>query len=241
MTDALSAAGIWGALCFVVSLALISTAISRFRLDPQSTGLKNYGAWIAWLVACLALLFVSDFLLHHARIVFFLFVAFWTVIGLTEPHVGMEMGLLVLALLSAQVASSFESFTENDLMRAIQKGKVEAALDLIRGGADVNVADSYGSTPLMASVHSKNNELVTMLLQVGANPNAADSQGSTALSAAAFHGQTELVKILIQAGAHVNARTSGGNSALKWASMFHYEEIAALLRNAGANEEPEKS
>src|SRR5579863_7965574 len=101
VTDALGEIGIWGALCFVLSLALIAIAVWRFWLNPQASGLKNYGAWAGWLVACLVLLFLSDYLLHHALIVFILFSTLWVLLAIVEPHFGMELGLMVLAVLGA--------------------------------------------------------------------------------------------------------------------------------------------
>ncbi len=167
VTDALSEVGIWGALCFVLSLALIAIAVWRFWLNPQTYGLKNYGAWGGWLVACLMLLFLSDFLLHHAPIVFFLFSAFWVLLAIVEPHVGMEIGLMVLAVLSSLVVSSFRSFIDNDLIRAIQKGRVDAAMDLIRVGADVNAREG-GSTALQWAILLHHEQIAALLRNAGA-------------------------------------------------------------------------
>ena len=167
VTDALSAAGIWGALCFVVSLALIAIAVWRFWLNPQASGLKNYGAWGGWLVACLMLLFLSDYLLHHAFIVFILFSALWIMLAIVEPHFGMEIGFMALAVLSALVVSSFKSFIDNDLIRAIHKGRVEAAKDLIRSGADVNAREG-GSTALQWATRLHHEQIATMLRNAGA-------------------------------------------------------------------------
>lgn len=167
VTDVLSEVGIWGALCFVLSLAVIAIAVWRFWLNPQTSGLKNYGAWGGWLVACLMLLFLSDFLLHHALIVFILFSAMWILLAIVEPHFGMELGLMVLAVLSALVVSSFRSFINNDLIRAIRKGQVDAAMNLIRAGADVN-AQEGGSTALQWATRLHQEQIATMLRNGGA-------------------------------------------------------------------------
>jgi Ankyrin repeats (many copies) len=167
MADALSAIGLWGALCFVLSLALIAIAVWRFWLNPQASGLKNYGAWAGWLVACLVLLFLSDYLLHHAFIVFVLFSTLWVLLAIVEPHFGMGIGLTVLAVLSALVVSSFKSFIDNDLIRAIQKGRVEAAMSLIQAGANVNVQEA-GYTALQWATRLHHEKIVAMLRNAGA-------------------------------------------------------------------------
>jgi hypothetical protein len=172
MTDALSAVGLWGALCFGVSLALIAIAVWRFWLNPQASGLKNYGAWAGWAVACLVLLFLSDFLLHHAFIVFVLFSALWVLLAIVEPHFGMALGLMVLTVLSAMVVSSFRSFIDNDLIRAIQKGQVEKAKNLIRGGADVNAREG-GDTALRWATLLHREQIAAMLRNAGATEEPA--------------------------------------------------------------------
>ncbi|MHB8654764.1 MAG: hypothetical protein ACYDA9_12890 [Terriglobia bacterium] len=174
VTDTLSEVGIWGALCFVLSLALISIAVWRFWLNPQASGLKNYGAWAGWLVACLVLLFLSDYLLHHAFIVFVLFSAMWILLALVEPHFGLELGLMVLTVLSALVVSSFRSFIDNDLIRAIQKGKGETAMELIRCGADVNAREG-GDTALQWATRLHHDQIAASLRNAGAIEEPAKS------------------------------------------------------------------
>ena len=177
VTDAVSAVGIWGALCFVLSIALISIAVWRFWLNPQTSGLKNYGAWVGWLVACLVLLFLSDFLLHHAFIVFVLFSTLWVLLAIVEPHFGMVLGLMVLVILSALVVSSFRAFIDNDLIRAIQKGRVESARDLIRSGADVNAREG-GDTALKWATMLHREEIATMLRNAGAIEEPSKTAGA---------------------------------------------------------------
>jgi hypothetical protein len=167
MADALRAVGLWGALCFVLSIVLIAIAAWRFWLNPQTSGLKNYGAWGGWLIACLVLLFLSDYLLHHAFIVFVLFSAMWFLLAIVEPHFGMVLGLMVLAVLSALAVTSFRSFTNNDLIRAIQKGQVKRAMDLIHGGADVNTREG-GDTALKWATMLHREEIAALLRNAGA-------------------------------------------------------------------------
>lgn len=167
VTDAIIALGIWGALCFVLSLALIAIAVWRFWLNPQASGLKNYGAWAGWLVACLVLLLLSDYLLHHAFIVFILFSAMWILLAIVEPHFGMELGLMVLAILSALVVSNFRTFIDNDLIRAIHKGRVETAMELICCGADVNAREG-GSTALQWAIRLHHEQIAASLRNAGA-------------------------------------------------------------------------
>jgi ankyrin repeat protein len=68
-------------------------------------------------------------------------------------------------------------------------------------GADVNLADKFGSTALSDAVLFGNAEAVKLLIVAGANVNAADSQKTTILDRAKKIGRADIVKLLEDAGA----------------------------------------
>ncbi|MBQ8708482.1 MAG: ankyrin repeat domain-containing protein [Succinivibrionaceae bacterium] len=68
------------------------------------------------------------------------------------------------------------------LLLAILAGNRSFAEDLIRAGANVNLADSQGRTPLMAaSFVTADSRLAKALIKAGADPKATDKKGRSAL------------------------------------------------------------
>jgi ankyrin repeat protein len=96
-----------------------------------------------------------------------------------------------------------------DLMKAVSKGDVDAALALIGAGLDVNERDVFGHTALMFAAGEGHLELVQVLLSQGAEVNASNQVGATALSRATAKGHTEIVRLLRSAGAIDKSDTEG--------------------------------
>nr|WP_253307242.1 ankyrin repeat domain-containing protein [Rickettsia endosymbiont of Ceutorhynchus assimilis] len=85
---------------------------------------------------------------------------------------------------------------------------------LLEKGADLNVRDSYNSTPLSEAVYTEgdnNKEVVKLLLDAGADPNAIDdgaTDSRTLLSIACRYSDeslnVEAAKLLLENGANIN-------------------------------------
>ena len=85
------------------------------------------------------------------------------------------------------------------LLLAIQRQDTEAALLLIKGGADVDRTSVLGTTPLMACASLNEVDAVVVaagLLAMGANVNARDMSDNTALDEAKNNNQQELAALL---------------------------------------------
>lgn len=80
---------------------------------------------------------------------------------------------------------------------------------LVDAGANVNAADSHGTTALMLAAYNSL-EMVAYLVEHGANVNARTKTGQTALLDAAVEGQAAIVQYLLAHGADINARNSLG-------------------------------
>ena len=120
---------------------------------------------------------------------------------------------------------------------AVEADDLEMADLLIRGGANVSVANRDGATPLLlASVNGKA-AMIEKLLQAGADPNAVLSRyGDTALMLTARTGNTEAIKVLLDHGAKVNQLEAwGGTSALMWAVSERHPAAVKVLLDRGAD------
>lgn len=99
----------------------------------------------------------------------------------------------------AELNARYEGFTALHL--AIRKNSVPAALLLVDGGADVNLAAAVGgTTPLMAcaGMHSEDDSLTVAqaLLAHGASSQAKDASNRTALALAKKAKKTRLAALL---------------------------------------------
>ncbi len=112
-------------------------------------------------------------------------------------------------------------------------GNSAAALALLEGGADPNLAASNGIRPLHLIGHSL--EMLRILLHAGANPSARDQLGQTPLF---FAANEAVVNELIKAGADPNAKSKYEYTALR--SARKTDVLLALLRH-GADPNPRES
>ncbi len=135
------------------------------------------------------------------------------------------MNLVLVALLLASAAP---------LVDAVKSGDRAAALALIDRRADVNVAESDGTTPLHWAVHQNDLDLVDRLIRAGANVKAANDYGVTPMSEAAVVGNAALIDRLLKAGADVESPNADGQTALMVLARTSYVDAATILLNHGA-------
>jgi ankyrin repeat protein len=128
--------------------------------------------------------------------------------------------------------------TVNCLQSAVGQRDSRSVEILLEAGADVNAADSWGSTPLIKAVISEETKIILTLLKAGADVNAADNLGSTPLIEAVISRDAEIILILLKAGADPNAKGDhDGGPALTCAAIFDTSSglIAQLLLEHGAD------
>jgi ankyrin repeat protein/glyoxylase-like metal-dependent hydrolase (beta-lactamase superfamily II) len=70
------------------------------------------------------------------------------------------------------------------LLYAAREGAVEAAQVLMKGGANLDLAEPDGTTPLVVAILNAHYDLAALLLEAGADPNLPDKYGRMALYAA---------------------------------------------------------
>ncbi len=120
------------------------------------------------------------------------------------------------------------------LLRAVEKGRVEFVVKLVKAGADVDARDHLEATPLMLAAYRGETEMAKALIANGAHVNARDIFGQTALMRAAFWGYGELVELLIANGANVNTQDKYHGTAPMFAILGRHGDIATALREHGA-------
>jgi ankyrin repeat protein len=81
-------------------------------------------------------------------------------------------------------------------------------MELIKGGADVNIASSDGTTPLHMAAEKGHEAGVVALMYAGADINAVTRTGRTPLYVAMHEKREKIVELLKHAGA-VKTRSPG--------------------------------
>jgi ankyrin repeat protein len=122
------------------------------------------------------------------------------------------------------------------LLVSAENGNTEIVVEVLKGGANINVQDNRAHTALMYASINGHTETANKLIENGANVNLqGGSKWDSALMYVAKNGYNKIVESLIEAGANVNLQAIDGSSALIYASKNGYVEIVEKLLKAGAN------
>jgi len=129
---------------------------------------------------------------------------------------------------------------QDELLSAVDVGRIDRVRELLAAGADVNARISDGATPLMHAAHDGNLALVRALLDAGADVGATDSSGWTALTKAVYNaslnrGFADVVQALIDAGGNVEAPIGYGIRPLMLAAGYGETAVVETLLAAGAD------
>ena len=120
------------------------------------------------------------------------------------------------------------------LYLAIQENFPRIVEQLVKQGADVNLAMNDGSTPLCAAADRGYVEIVRTLLRAPAlEINLALKEGATALTFAAQEGHKEIIRLLLRKGADPNLAHNSGMSPLHFACLHGHTAVVEMLLHAG--------
>src|SRR5215471_12195846 len=120
----------------------------------------------------------------------------------------------------------------SELLSAIRNGDHGRAQKLLAVGADVNTADSDGTTALMHAVIESDAKMMKLLMDRGANVNAKNSADSTALMYAAPN--LAKTRLLLDAGADAKAKNKRGATPMSVAAMpANSTPVLKLLASKG--------
>ena len=123
-----------------------------------------------------------------------------------------------------------------DAADAAQRRDAAALAKLAQQKADLNAAQTDGTTALHWAAHWADLAMVNTLLKAGANPNSANRFGATPLSEAVELGNTAIVDALLNAGADGKAAiTKDGETPLMTAARGGHLDIVKLLVAKGAD------
>src|SRR5262245_16733951 len=139
----------------------------------------------------------------------------------------------ILVLLAA--APVLAQNSKESLASLIEAGNRKAALDRIRGGADVNVAQPDGTRPIHWAVYQLDYDLLGALIAKKANVNVRNEFGTTPIAEAAKLADARIVKMLLDAGAEPEGANPDGETALMLAIKTGEVAIVDTLIKAGAN------
>lgn len=111
---------------------------------------------------------------------------------------------------------------------------VQAAVELIERGIDVDSVTDLGVTPLWLAADNGSSAMVDALLEHGANPNLNLLSGETLVMTAAHSGNAALVRSLLAAGASPQGAVTRDQTALMWAAGQGHADVVAALLDYGA-------
>jgi len=143
----------------------------------------------------------------------------------------MRRGILAAFALCASGAV----LADSPLADLIERGRRDAAIELLESGADVDATQDDGTTPLHWAAYKLDADLVRMLLEHGAKPNVENLFGTTPFAEAVKAANVPIVKLLLDAGADVDSPNFDGETALMLAARTGDVELATLLLEHGAD------
>ena len=138
----------------------------------------------------------------------------------------------------------------NLISQAVQHGRKELIVPLLRAGAPINFhphAAAVGGMPRSNSTTAiystclidalpHGADVVDLLLQHGANPNMQNSQGFTPLIIAAQMGNVEEIRLLLAYGAKMDDTGKMRHTPLYYARRHKRQNAAEILQKAGGHE-----
>ena len=147
----------------------------------------------------------------------------------------MKRSVLSMFGMVAVAAVFLAQARQGELAGLIQAGNRQAALDMIRAGADVNEAQPDGTRPLHWAVYRVDYELIDALIAGDAEADVTNALGSTPLAEAVKLRDVAMVRTLLDAGSGPEGANLDGQTALMLAIKNGDLEIVRALIDAGAD------
>lgn len=133
--------------------------------------------------------------------------------------------------------NNFDAEGTTALRHASEKGFLSIVKELLRAGANPNIATFMeGTSPLTTAAYHGHTEICKALIVKNANVNQADRLGFTPLYIASRQGKDGVVEALLEAGADVDKPACDNSTPLLIARVNEHLNIARMLQRAGADE-----
>jgi ankyrin repeat protein len=146
-----------------------------------------------------------------------------------------SVGILLLAAAASWGGTAVGTTLSTRLVEVAERGDVEAARELLAGGADVNFALDGDGTPLIQAARAGELSMVILLLEHGADVNRFSAGDGNPLIMAAASGHMDIVRALLDKGADVNAFDRSDESPLINAARGGHLDVVDLLIGRRAN------
>jgi ankyrin repeat protein len=124
---------------------------------------------------------------------------------------------------------------EVSLIDAVKSGDRAAVRRLVAEHANVDAAESDGTTALHWAVRADDRETAALLLEAGAKPSVANRYGVTPIRLAAINGSAPMIAALLDAGVNAESTNAEGETALMTAARAGSVDAVTLLAKRGAH------
>jgi ankyrin repeat protein/type 1 glutamine amidotransferase len=119
------------------------------------------------------------------------------------------------------------------LHEAIMRKRPEAALLLLKNGADPNILTSRSQTAMHLAIDRDLYDVAVAVLEVGVDLGVRDSQGWTALHLAGAKNRNKIAKLLIDSGADISRLSAAGGTPLHEAAVGGDAALVQMFLGAG--------
>ncbi|WP_339048470.1 ankyrin repeat domain-containing protein [Candidatus Mesenet endosymbiont of Phosphuga atrata] len=114
------------------------------------------------------------------------------------------------------------------LNAAVILNQEEAAIFLVKNGANIHYDDQNGSTPLHNAIYQQSRKLVELFLNIGANIHARNVSEETPLHVAThYYTDPQIIRLLLEYGSSVNNTGHSGYTPLR-NYMKNYDLYSAI-------------
>ena len=134
-----------------------------------------------------------------------------------------------------EVIHSFGRSKMTPLHEAIMRKRPEAALILLKAGADPNVLTSRNQTALHLAIDRDLPTVAAAIIKVGVDYGVRDSQGWTALHLAGAKNRNQITRLLLDGGADVILLSAAGGTPLHEAAVGGDAELIHMLLDGGVD------
>lgn len=161
--------------------------------------------------------------------------------GWTPLHVAVDSGgaasdevLERLVEAGAQIERPTTATRSRPLHVALANGHSEAAVTLLRLGADASAPDGSGANPITLAIQARL-DVLEELVAAGADLDEPDGDGRTAIHHAVTTANLGMLQQVLAMGGGADTPDASGSTALMLAAETGQSDAVAVLLNAGAD------